>query len=105
MKIIWQTIRNHPNYEINRLGEIRNKRNGKILKPSDDCRGYLRVRLDGINCKVHILVARQFIPNPENKPIVNHKRGNKHDNRASQLEWVTQSENIKHAWETGLIKR
>ena len=105
MKIVWKTIIGHPNYEINRLGKIRNKKTQLVLKPFDDCRGYLRVRLDGINCKVHVLVARQFIPNPENKRIVNHKRGNKHDNRASQLEWMTQSENIKHAWETGLIKR
>ena len=105
MLIVWKTIENFPNYEINRLGQIRNRKTGKILKPFDDCRGYLRVRLNGINCKVHVLVAKQFIPNPENKPIVNHKHGNKHDNRASQLEWMTQSENIKHAWDNKLIKR
>lgn len=44
-------------------------------------------------------------PDPETKNVVNHKKGKKHDCRASQLEWVTQAENIQHAWDTGLCKR
>lgn len=107
MRLKWYAIDDHPNYELNRMGQVRNRRTGKILKPFDDGRGYLRVTLDGINIKLHILVAKKFVPNPDpvNKTVVNHKKGNKHDPRASQLEWVTQSENIKHAWDTGLIQK
>lgn len=53
---------------------------------------------------VHVLVARHFIPNPENKPQVNHKRGIKQDNRYFRIEWATKSENRQHAYDTGLQK-
>lgn len=87
------------------MGDVRNIRTGRILKSYDGGRGYLRVKIDGRCERLHILVAVAFIPNPECKKVVNHKKGKKHDCRASQLEWVTQSENIQHAWNTGLIKR
>lgn len=105
MRERWHGIVDHPSYEVSSMGRIRNIHTGRILTPYIGPGGYLNVKLDGKNCKVHILVAKAFVPNPENKPIVNHKKGNKQDPRASQLEWVTQSENVKHAWENGLRRR
>ena len=71
-------------------------------------RGYLRVGLHKDNFSqykfIHILVAETFIPNIEHKPFVNHKDGNKQNNFAENLEWVTNSENMKHAYKLGLNK-
>jgi hypothetical protein len=104
-RVSWKIIDSHPNYKVSTMGDVMNIRTGKLLKPYDDGSGYLRVKLDGRCERLHILVAVAFIPNPEGKPVVNHKRGRKHDCRASQLEWVTQQENIQHAWDTGLCSR
>lgn len=82
----------------------------KILKQSITTKGYLQVVLsrEGKSnwYKVHRLVAQTFIPNPENKPQVNHIDGNKINNNINNLEWCTNSENQIHAFKNNLqVKR
>ena len=84
-------------YIITKKGEIINKRNGKKVKPQPNGKGYLRVSIGGKLRFVHRLVAEKYVPNPENKPQVNHKDGNKLNNSAENLEWVTNMENRQHA--------
>lgn len=75
------------------------------IKPSKKHRDYLTVSYNGDAFLVHRLIAEAYIPNPDNKPYVNHIDGNSNNNAVSNLEWVTASENVAHAWSTGLIPR
>jgi hypothetical protein len=85
------------------------KKGGYMCNIYTDKTGYkvLAIRRNNKNLfyKVHRLIAMGFIPNPENKPIINHINGVKGDNRVENIEWATYSENIKHAHITGLNKR
>lgn len=93
----WKPIQDRPDYEVSSLGKVRNTKTGTILKQFPNRAGYMRLQLgDRKNHSVHILVAQAFIPNPENKPEVNHKHGKKSDNRASQLGWSAHKENLVH---------
>ena len=78
-----------------------------MFKPAKDHKGYLRTALiiDGKakTIKVHRIIAETFVPNPLNKPQVNHINGVKEDNRAENLEWVTNRENVVHAYESKLV--
>lgn len=95
-------------YEVSDLGRIRSKWFDKILKPQGMNTGYklisLTVNRKHKNALVHRLVAHAFLESIEGKKLVNHKNGDKSDNRAVNLEWCTYSENIRHAFSIGLMK-
>lgn len=69
------------------LADLKNPR--KILKLSPDSRGYARVGMKGKTWRCHRIIAQLFISNPENKPEVNHKNGDKMDCSVNNLEWTT----------------
>jgi hypothetical protein len=105
---IWVPIQGYEGlYEISNMGRVKSlnyNRQGieQLLLPTSDKNGYLKVTLyknKGSRKSIHRLVAFAFIPNPENKPQVNHIWGKVDDNRASQLEWSTGSENMKHSFD------
>lgn len=91
------------NYLVYPDGDVFNIKRKKFQKHNID-KGYVKVC---INCKqerLHRILATCFINNPENKPYINHKDGNKSNNDIFNLEWCTQAENNKHAWDFGLKK-
>lgn len=101
-------------YEVSDLGNVRSVRYdnqgvviySRLLKPSIKARGYLGVVLskqsNTSNHLIHRLVATAFLSNLGNLPEVNHKDGNKCNNTVSNLTWCTSSENLQHAYDTGL---
>lgn len=93
-------IKDYPLYAITKTGKIYSHKRKRYLCPSD-IDGYSRVHLsDGTKVKsymIHRLVAETFIPNPDNKPEVNHKNKDRKDNTVENLEWMTSKENTKHA--------
>lgn len=111
-KLTLEHVPSYENYNIDTKGNIYSKRRfgakGGLLSTFPDNEGYLRVGLTKENKRkqfsVHRLVALTFIPNPENKPCVNHINGIKSDNRVENLEWCTVSENTKHAYDNNLAK-
>jgi predicted nucleic acid-binding protein len=119
MEEIWKEIQNYEGlYQISNLGNVKSlerlKSNGKgmqrvyekILIPGKDRKKYLVCNLSKNNkhktIKIHRLVAKNFVENPNNKIQVNHIDGNKNNNAYDNLEWVTNKENREHACKLGL---
>lgn len=93
----WKIISQNTNYSINEYGVIKNNTTGAIKKPFKNSRnGYFYVDLWGNNKStkhpIHRLIAEAFIPNPENKPTIDHKDGNRENNAIDNLRWATYSE-------------
>ena len=118
---VWKDIEDFSNYQISNFGRVKSKeritnvgiknvkqitRKEKILKPLKITKGYLGIRLyNNLNVKtfkIHRLVAKYFIPNPNNLSQVNHIDGNKTNNKVDNLEWCTQTQNIQHSYRIGL---
>lgn len=119
----WKDIKGYEGlYQVSNLGRVRSldfewkayngkalckfKNKGKILKGNQTGvrRNYLAVNLHNHTIKIHRLVAKAFVPNPNNYPEVNHIDGNTFNNNADNLEWVTSSQNVTHAVRTGLSR-
>ena len=102
----WRDISESKGYKISNQGTVLSKRNGKPMTPRVCRAGYFSIGLFICGKKttrtIHRLVAQEFIPNPENKPCVNHIDANKLNNNVDNLEWCTYLENNIHARKFGL---
>ena len=96
----WKSISDFPDYDVSDQGRVRSKKYGKkrILKNRKTSGGHVSVQLfnDGVSetHRVHRLVAEEFIPNPNNYPVVRHLNGIPDDNRVENLSWGTQKDNV-----------
>ena len=102
----YMVLREDDRYEISNLGNIRNRRTGRVLRPRPNFKGgYGRVNIGGRDYYVHRLVAGNFFDIDEERMSmldVNHIDGDPTNNFIGNLEWCTRSENIKHAYSAGL---
>jgi len=92
-------------YEIDEEGNVYSYQKKKTLSQTNNGNGYMTVTLNNTKFYVHRLVAQTYIDKPEGKNDVNHKDGDKSNNSAKNLEWVSKSENIRHAYDSGLFKK
>ena len=94
-------------YLINPKGEVFSTKTNKLISLGKIRKGYMQVNLRKNNKNnrfyIHKVLAEAFIPNPENKPYINHIDGNPSNNSLDNLEWCTASENLKHSF--NVLKR
>ena len=104
----WRNIDEFPDYKISNFGRVMNNKTGYIKKPSIGKRGYYvySMQKDGKSYlrTTHIMLARSFIPNPQNLEQINHIDGNKLNCSIENLEWVSPRDNMLHARKMGLHK-
>lgn len=108
----WRDVIGYEAYfQISDLGRLYSKRTSRILSQTVSENGYYvhATKIGGrkgksVCFKIHRLVCEAFHPNPENKPTVNHKDGNKLNNAKDNVEWSSHQENTQHAYDTGLAK-
>lgn len=95
-------------YCVDKSGRVYSIKSCMFLKPQQQRTGYytvaLRNEFEIKTVSVHRIVAMAYIPNPDGKPQVNHKNGDKSDNNVDNLEWMTSKENVQHAHDTGLAR-
>lgn len=117
VKEVWKTIEGHPNYMVSNMGRVKSNKikflpkklvveddGYHILNQLFDKDGYVLVNVDCHSKRVHRLVAKAFIPEVKGKTLVNHKDGDKRNNKVDNLEWCTNKENIRHAYANGFVK-
>jgi hypothetical protein len=101
---LWKDIPNFENYQAHPDGEIRNKTTKRIFTTECKKHRYISLNINGTSIAKHRLIALTFHNNPTNLEQVNHKDGNKRNNKASNLEWISPSDNIKDSIKRGKIK-
>lgn len=102
---VWRAVPSARAYEVSDHGSVRRASNGRVRSLCVGRSGYMEVALHEKKRSVHRLVAEAFLPPDTQRSHVNHKDGNKTNNRLDNLEWATPSENGKHAYATGLKSR
>jgi transposase len=105
MDEVWEQASGFETVEVSSLGRV--KKQGCVVEPKvfPSSAGYPRISAEGLQVRVHRLVAKAFLGEPDGAKEVNHINGDKTDNQIENLEWVTKAENMEHAHEQGLTKK